>query len=237
MKTIRELSPWPKDMNPPTWWDLTNPTEEDLKFVADTFLISRSTLLDCLQPVHLPQFVKADSWNELLLRSYEERSQRESTVQDITRKFVIFWGANFIVTIKRKEVSFFEQTVELIRYEGERLRQTTSNKKLNGADSETCHEQVETIVAILARGVLSTYEKGLDEIEQGLDVCESSIASSQEQSEEGMKKLHRIKKKISIMRRILWRTAEVLETSSAEMRGRKGSRWRQRNWKTQFPAL
>ena len=221
--SAKVLRPWPPQLPFPLWWDLTDPSLEDLKQVAERFSLSESTLLDCLQPVHLPQYVRADTWSELLLRAFESSGNRHLTVQDLTRKFVIFWGDDFIVTIKRKEVAFLSKALDHVKLEGER-RFSESGAKKAGLPMI---EATEIVVAILARSVLETFEIGLEEIEHALDGCESHALTTEAQSLEGLQKLHRFKKKVTILRRTLWRSAEVLDAVHGEILSRKSSRWRQ----------
>ncbi|MCA2961665.1 MAG: hypothetical protein IOD12_15560 [Silvanigrellales bacterium] len=208
-----------------TWIDVVDPSLEDAIFLEETYQLSHTAVQDCLEPVHLPHFVRTDTWAELLLRGYDSQSVRSDTVQDVTRKLVIFWGQSFLITVKRKDPPFFGELVARIVAEiGD------DDLPKNGKEGRSAREIVEDCVVRLASGVIVSFDPALEAIETSIDKSESA---AQNMANRGattgsaeLRELHALKRKATILRRTLWRTVGVLETARGEFAEKKQARWR-----------
>jgi magnesium transporter len=181
------------------WIDLVSPSRDTLLQLAERFQVSRSTLLDCLLPVHLPHYVRVDGWSELLLRCYESSGKRSATVQDVTRKVVLFWGPGFLLSIKRKEVAFFEQVVQTWKEQAKEER------------------TLESAMALVCRGALDTFEPALENVEQELDSAELHCMEGFDQNHQTQLQMYDIKRRVTVLRRTLWRSASVLNAAASLM--------------------
>jgi magnesium transporter len=206
------------------WIDITDPTPGELVGLAEEFGLSPSALQDCLQPVHLPQFVVNDAWCELLLRGYDSQSARSETVQDITRKFVIFWGEGFLLTVKRKEPPYFMELAERVAREVGVL-DSTLLAPAGGVDAKFARDVREECVVRLARAIVESFDPALEAIERALDACERPGAERVHSSVD-LRSLHTLKRRATILRRTLWRSVSVLEQVRAEFTEKKHARWR-----------
>jgi magnesium transporter len=84
--------------------DLIEPTRSDLESVASDFGLTATAVQDCLDPEHLTELERFGGASFVKLRAADERADASAdNVQAFTRKVAIFWGADFLITIHRKE--------------------------------------------------------------------------------------------------------------------------------------
>ena len=213
-----------------TWIDVTDPSLEDAIHLEETYRLSHSAVQDCLEPVHLPHFVVGESWCELLLRGFDSESARSDTVQDVTRKLVIFWGEGFLITVKRKDPPFFPELVYRIVNE---LGNADAGDA--GKDTRAARELREECVVKIAKAVVLSFDPALESIEHAIDMCEahsqSGATGTPDAARPGagsaeLRNLYALKRKATVLRRTLWRTVGVLESARTEFAEKKQARWR-----------
>lgn len=90
------------------WLDLVNPSESELLEVARLYKIPAWAVRACMNPEHLPkaEALGNDGIHFAILRAHDESSAPDAdSIQGMTRKAAIFWGAGFVVSVCRKEQS------------------------------------------------------------------------------------------------------------------------------------
>ena len=180
------------------WVDVVEPTVDELRDVARRFGLHSTSVRDCLDPEHLPKFERFPKNLFVILRVFDIESAEDcSTVHDLTRKLALFIGADFVVTIHRKELPFMGP----IRERWKRGR----NGEGEGPDAQAQHLALDIVTAGLA-----TYEAPLEKIEEGIDQFEDALFRSR-QDVDDLLKLYQLRRRATVIKRMLWRSHEMLQ--------------------------
>lgn len=92
------------------WFDLINPTKEELSEYSGFFNIDSHFLSDCLEPNHLPKIEKLQNYTFIILRTNDNQETKfPVTIQGISNKIAIFFDENTIITIHRVPINFIEE--------------------------------------------------------------------------------------------------------------------------------
>jgi len=177
------------------WLDLVEPTRADLEHIAGRYGLPPTAVQDCLDPEHLPKFERFDGTSFLILRAYDERCDASAdTVQALTRKVAIFWGAAYLLTIHRKEQAYLGAV--MTAWAG-RLHQ----------GEEPAAVAAELVVEI-ANAVVLSYEPPLVNAEERLDGFESVLLRDHDVGRT-LQDMYRIKRRVTLAKRLLWRTLSI----------------------------
>lgn len=91
------------------WFDVVDPTHDELAALAAEYEIHPLAVEDCLDPQHLPKYERMGAITLVILRAYDENAALEAdNVQKLTRKVVIFFNDHVLITIHRAEQRFLE---------------------------------------------------------------------------------------------------------------------------------
>lgn len=95
------------------WIDIVDPNKSDLEQIGQKFGLHSTSVQDCLDPDHLPKFEKIDNVDFLIFRAYDDScSVKSGSVQELTRKIAVFHGANFLLTVHRKDQPFLTRLMD-----------------------------------------------------------------------------------------------------------------------------
>jgi len=196
------------------WIDVVDPDEDDVTFLHDRFGISSMALQDCLLPVHLPQFVQGESGSELFLRAYDAQCTRSASVQDVTRKVVVFWGERYFVTVARVASPLMRD-----------LHDRAPADLAGDTNIRSARDVWEELLLRICRSVLASFEPALTGIEGQHDTQEESSYSTASR-DAGLKSLYALKRKATVLRRTLWRTLDTLQSARVAVSDRRQARWK-----------
>ncbi|AMM51935.1 hypothetical protein TH61_13120 [Rufibacter sp. DG15C] len=173
------------------WIDLESPSEKELLEVAEFYKLPKTSVIDSLQPEHLPKFESIGDINFLILRVYDAQAHREAdTIQEITNKVAIFQSGAFLITIHRNS----SQMIESVR---EKYVMTSIVK--SPAD----------LVPKLVKASLRSYETPSYRLAEELDYYEAKTFLN-EKMPPLIKGLYHLKRKGAVCRRVLRLTESVL---------------------------
>lgn len=177
------------------WLDLVEPSRADLDEIARTYGLTASAVADCLDPEHLPKFEHFDGTSFAILRAHDERADaRADTIQSFTRKVAIFWGAEFLITIHRKDQPYLSTLMQ----QWEHRRATPEESRPLWAD----------LLADLTNAAVQTYERPLEDAETRVDAFEAQLLSKHDVAEV-VRELYQLKRQVTLAKRLLWRTLGV----------------------------
>lgn len=183
------------------WLDVVNPDKTELTGLAERYGLHPTSVKDCLDPEHLPKFEAFDTYTFLILRAWDEEAPSNSTtVQEVTRKIAIFLAPSFLITIHRKEQRWLSALES-------RLSERALDRK--GRDGPALH-----ILSQLLNGVADTFLPPMESVEARLDTFEQmvfverTIGSRHFRSD--LREIHMAKRQVTLTRRLLWRTLEVV---------------------------
>ena len=178
-----------------TWLDLVEPTRADLDEIARNYGLTASAVADCLDPEHLPKFERFDGTSFVILRAHDERADSAAdTIQSFTRKVAIFWGAEFLITIHRKDQPYLSAVMQ----QWEQRKPTPEESRPLWAD----------LLADLTNAAVLTYEPPLAAAEARVDAFEAQLLSEHDVAEV-VRELYQLKRRITLAKRLLWRTLGV----------------------------
>lgn len=141
-----------------TWIDVIEPTRAELEKLANTFGLHKTSVEDCMQPMHLPKFEQFTNTVFMIARSYDETAaQTASSVQELTRKLAIFAGEGFVITVHRCEHRY----VSALKHKW--------SEGIEAGSSPGVH-----VVNDLLRGVIESFQTPLDDCEDRLEGIESA---------------------------------------------------------------
>lgn len=175
------------------WLDATGPTPDELAGLAESYGLHPMALKDCLDPEHQPKFERTGDATFVIVRAYDEASAADAvTVQGMTRKVAVFAGSAFLLTVHRKPMPFFDSFKAACR-------------------ARPVHASgLGEIVVDLIGAVVATYEPPLEEAERVLDDYEEALFDGG-RTEAGLAEIHRVKRRVTLIKRVLWQTLSVVQ--------------------------
>jgi magnesium transporter len=192
-----------KRTEPPlVWIDIVAPTAAELEEVSKTYGLQPTSVLDCLDPEHLPKFEQFENYVFVIIRTFDEKAEGScSTVQELTRKVAIFSGQSFVITIHRTEQAWLKALQE--KFEGNQAGQ---------AGKEGLQSYVLTQVLNAA---VDTYLKPMESIETRIDAFEETVFGGQDSDSrafsQDLRDIHVLKRQVTLIKRLLWRTLDVVQ--------------------------
>jgi len=92
------------------WLDVTAPTSSEMEQLSQEYNLNQHTVVDCLQPEHLPKYEYDDEVEVhfLILRYYSHFSDNVTSIQNLTNKIAIFYTDKIVITIHSIETSFLD---------------------------------------------------------------------------------------------------------------------------------
>ncbi len=173
------------------WIDVCEPTEAELNDIAEQYQLHPYTVRDCLEAGHLPKFERIGDYNFLIVRVFDCKAKAHpSTIQEMTSKVAIFYGADFLITIHRQNQPFLADIASRYLASSANL---TSNQLLTK----------------ILRQTLSSYEAPALKLADELDEYER-LVFLKDPIRSFHKKLYFIKHQTSISKRIFVATSDVI---------------------------
>jgi magnesium transporter len=187
------------------WEDVVDPTEDELSQVAQRYDLQPTSLLDCLDPEHLPKFEQFERYAFAIIRVFDERSSRTcTTVQELTRKIAIFYGPTFLLTVHRREQAWLTALIEKVRHESS----TKAAKQV--------HDGLQpSLLTQLLNAALDSYLHPLELVEARIDAFEETVFSGGDRPKPSfaaeLREIHVLKRQVTLIKRLLWRTVDVVQ--------------------------
>lgn len=182
------------------WRDSSNLSKDQLKQLAKEYGLSPTMVRDCLDPQHLPKIEKSANNVLVLLRAFDENSKDDAqTVQESTRKIVLFWGENFLLTIHRANLPWLNSIWE----------EWQSKAEGSGLANDLVHQIVEDC--------LYTYEGPIDRAALAIDELEDRILQEESLAStprDFLEKAYLAKKRASLFKRMIRLTRDLFPSLS-----------------------
>jgi magnesium transporter len=173
------------------WFDITNPTEEELHSYSKKYNLDYYTLHDCLEPAHLPKKEKLQDFTFIILRVYDDKGKKyPSSIQEMSNKIAIFYNDKIILTIHRVHTAFIEE-IKTMYLE-------------NGMISETSE-----IVTKIMWYAIKSYEPNADALSKAIDYMEKQVFVGR-QSKITLEQLYYLKNSCRLNRRIISFSKDVI---------------------------
>lgn len=174
------------------WVILVDPTAEEAEAFGQRYQLHPSSVRDFVLHPHLPKFERLPNEQVVLLRAYDEQAKRGDTYQAMTRRMLTIVKGDLLVTVLRREQPYFiQEEAWVLELDRGPIRQ-------------------EQLLAHLVGAAIRTYSEPLRECEEKLDAVETALF--QRKAPPGsLKQVYGIKRRVSVIKRILWRSLAVLD--------------------------
>ncbi len=173
------------------WIDITNPSQAELDELSTKYNLHPNAVQDCLKPDHLPKYEEIEQSKFIVSRIYDaNQSSDADTIQEVSRKISIFITHDTLITIHRTD-----QTI-------------LSDIRHHYIDSLRCTD-INQLLMIILNKVLLSYEQPALKLNDEIDFYENKIFLKNKLPSL-LKNLYRIKRKVSVNRRILTLTKDII---------------------------
>lgn len=174
------------------WLDIESPSAEELQQIAQVYGLHPSTVIDSLQPEHLPKFEEIEEITFIIGRIYDSKSGKEAdTIQELTNKVAIFYSEKFIITIHRNPMALLEEVEKKFLAAGV----TPGPLPLLGR---------------LLRGIFKTYEAPALKLAEELDYYETKTFLTPKLPPL-TRGLYHLKRKAAVSKRVIQLSGVILE--------------------------
>jgi magnesium transporter len=174
------------------WMDVTAPTEQELRELISTYKLHEPSVMDCLQPEHLPKYEEIEDLTFMILRAYDSHAEQEAdTIQELSRKVAIFYTKSLVITIHRSEMP------------------AVSTIKSSSKYSKKCNSALMSVFYLI-QNVLQSYVEPGRKLVADLDQFETDIFLKKEMPHI-LKKLYHLKRKAAVSKRILHLSKDIID--------------------------
>jgi len=172
------------------WIDIVQPTTDELKSISEEYNLHQYTMLDCLEPDHLPKYEEHNDVNFIITRILTTFSDNADTIQGISSKIAVFYNKDFIITVHRAE----QPVLEEIR-----------NKFVETGRVKTTSE----IVTKIIWHVLHSYDKPVIKLAEEVEFFETRLFLKT-LSSDMLERVYYLKRRAGLCKMLLMMTEEVI---------------------------
>lgn len=182
------IADWSEGCTGFKWIDVQGPTMEELKQISREYKLHRYTVMDCLQPDHLPKQENLGNMQFVITRFLiENQPTKAHTIQEISSKIAIFYNAELVITVHRLKQPF----LKTIR-----------------AKKGSCKSSSSLITSIIWH-VLHSYDQPALNVSQSIDDYEETVFMKP-LTKELLQDLYLMRRKASVCLKLLLLTQEVI---------------------------
>lgn len=175
----------PEQPLPYKWNDVLSPTAAQLEQLAQEYKLPRHLLFSALEPDHMPSYQIGEGYVFLVIRAYDAKSHdRADTVHELTRKLIVFYGEDWILTLHRTQMSWMMDVEQ---------------------DMKDCAplKDVAMVVDSLVMAALNTYELPIEGLTNRIDSYEDAVFMSRRSDAAINKEMFYLKRKVMVLRRLI----------------------------------
>jgi magnesium transporter len=185
------IADWSENCTHFKWIDVQNPTEEELKQISRKYKLHRYTVMDCLQPDHLPKQENLGNMQFVITRFLvDNQSIKAHTIQEISSKVAIFYNSELIITVHRLKQPFLNKI---------RLQ----HAEIGG------YRSVSELVTKIVWHVLHSYDRAALSVSQSIDDFEE-VVFMKPLTKALLEDLYLIRRKASVCLKLLLLSKEVI---------------------------
>lgn len=174
------------------WTDVTHPTKDELKAISEKFGLHDYTMVDCLEPDHLPKYEEHNDIHFVLTRILAIPHDHAHTIQELSSKIAIFYNDKFLITIHRTDQPFLEEI---------------KSKYVDTGRVKSSNEIVTKIIWY----VLHSYDKPVITLSEEVDIFESQLFLKSI-TPNLLERIYYLKRKAGLCKKLLMLTYEVINS-------------------------
>lgn len=185
------IADWSENCTGFKWIDVQGPTEEELKQISKKYKLHRYTVMDCLQPDHLPKQENLGNMQFVITRFLVDKQPvKAHIIQEISSKVAIFYNAELIITVHRLKQPFLKA-----------IRQQNAE---NGGYKSTSE-----LITRIVWHVLHSYDQPALNVSQNIDDYEETVFMKP-LTKALLQDLYLMRRKASVCLKLLLLTKEVV---------------------------
>lgn len=174
------------------WVDLSAPTNEEIRQVAEQYALHEASIKDCMQPDHLPKYELFENYTFVIFRVLAANHPQEAdTIQELTNKISIFFTSDYLITVHRAE----NDLIDLVK--GKRI------------DSGKCDSTLHLLNSLIRESILTFEQPGI-KLSESLDYYEERVFLRQRKSPI-LRGLYFVKRKIDVIRKLMLLSYEIID--------------------------
>lgn len=182
------------------WIDISDPTEEELKEISKTYNLNKYTLIDSMDPDHLPKYEEHNDTHFIILRIVTDpgdESRNQQTIQSLSAKIALFYNKDFIISIHRSAQAIIGEI------------------KANFVDTNKITSTTGIAIRIV-RDVLHSYEQPAMKLSDEIDFFESKLFLKKNIPSDMIEGIYYLKNKAGLYKKLLLLSNEVVNSIRAE---------------------
>lgn len=173
------------------WIDITSPTNEELEKVSLEHNLNPYTLIDSLDPDHLPKYEEQNDTHFFIVRVLEHSREHEQTVRDLSTKIAVFYNEKFIITIHRSAQPVMKKIHDSCIGSG-KIKSTSG------------------MAVKLIWETLHTYDTPAFKLSEEIDFYESKVFLKKNIPQDMIEGMYYLKRKAGLCKKLLLLTNEVV---------------------------
>lgn len=181
-----------------TWIDISDPQDGELEQVSKQYNLNAYTLLDSLDPDHLPKYEEHNDTHFAIVRIVQdEESKNQQTIQSLSSKIAMFFNDHFIITIHRSAQSII------------------GDIKQNYVDTNRITTPAGIAIRII-RDTLHSYEQPVMNLSDEIDFFESKLFLKKNIPSDMIEGIYYLKNKAGLYKKLLLLSNEVVSSVRVE---------------------
>lgn len=180
-----------------TWIDLSAPSQQEVQRVSSEYNLNSYTLLDSLDPDHLPKYEEHNDTHFLIIRLLHDEKRKLPTIQSLSSKIAVFFNTTFIITVHRS-------TQPLIADVRENYVQGGKIKTPAG------------LAIHIVTHALRTFESPAIDLSNAIDFYESRLFLKKNIPPDMIEGIYYLKNKAGLYKKLLLLTNEVISSIDAQ---------------------
>ncbi|GEP50166.1 magnesium transport protein CorA [Flavobacterium noncentrifugens] len=179
------------------WTDFVDPSAEELEAISKKYDLNPYTLIDSLDPDHLPKYEEHNNTHFIIVRLAKEEEKQDQSIRTLSSKIALFFNDDFIITIHRAE----QPLIATIR------EQFVDSGKISSTTG---------IAVRIIREALHTYEQPAMQLSDKIDFFESKLFLKKNFPANLIESIYFLKNKAGIYKKILLLSNEVVSSVKVE---------------------
>ena len=179
------------------WTDIVNPVESELVEISKKYNLNAYTLIDSLDPDHLPKYEEHNDTHFIIVRILQGEKSKTQTIHSVSSKIAVFYNHEFIITIHRAAQPLITE-----------IRENLVN---TGKITTTAG-----IAIRIVRDTLHSYEQPAIKLSDKIDVFESKLFLKKNFPSDMIEAIYYLKSKSGICKKLLLLSNEVVNSIRVE---------------------
>lgn len=180
-----------------TWIDLLDPTQEEVQTVSTQYNLNSYTILDSLDPDHLPKYEEHNDTHFLIIRLLHDEKEKLPTIQSLSSKIAVFFNDTFIITVHRSSQPLIQDVKE----------NYVDNGKIKSTTGIAVH---------IVGNALKTFEIPAIDLSNEIDFYESKLFLKKSVPKDMIEAIYYLKNRAGLYKKLLLLSNEVVNSLRVE---------------------